>query len=822
MGAGRKTITHTFDSASKVPPQYRDLGEDLCGVIFGTTKDTINECIDGKLFGLPRSHYRYVKNINDGMPLFLFNYTDKLLHGIFEADGEGDADIDPNAWSSVNRNGYPAQVRVRWRRICKPLHESVFQKAIKDNYYSDRHFMFELDQTQVDSLYKLFGETPKSRERPWDAPPPSPPVLSNTTSYNPPKNAWGRPNSGSSTLQKPSLSVPPSSVPQQGLGKSTSVVDERLGSGAKPEHLTRKLKEMDLEGEEYTSNTNGWDLPSAPPSTGWSGLHGLYNTTNPPSQSSAPNGLNGWHKNGGHEHNLGTSNSSTHNFAAPVTSQAPLTVSGQTLTSHPGYQPLNIPSSSLQHSSVPFNGSGGNMYSRNMDFSDPSPTLHEVSSWEAQAQDQMQEEQARLRNDRRNLAEKMQGVDSQVAQSIQTNMEAYATVIYQMRQESMEVRRLKDEMKGYQLELEEMNKLVADNLLLQQRQAVTEQQIQSLLTIVGVMKPKFDEWVETEESESAEELQANEASEVNETVVETAVLEDENAKPEVQESDIYLMGGFKDDIWLDTVACFSPTTRQWKQVASMSRIRSCAAAAVLDAKLYIMGGGDGLTWYDSVEMYEKERDLWVQCAPLQKKRGSLAGAVCQGNIYALGGGDGSEMFNVVEYFSPAVNQWKWTAPMQTKRFCMAATEVNGSLVALGGYDGSAYLTSMERFDPREGIWSYTNPMRSRRGSLSVAILNEKLYAFGGFDGSEFLDSVEVYDPRADRWETAPSMVHRRAYAGAAVIGNDLYSMGGLSGQLHIEQIECYSESQGWREVTMGPETSFDASFVRSFLSVAVL
>lgn len=54
----------------------------------------------------------YVKNINPGMPLFLFNYTKRQLHGIFEAASPGQMNIDPYGWTKdgSKRTLYPAQV----------------------------------------------------------------------------------------------------------------------------------------------------------------------------------------------------------------------------------------------------------------------------------------------------------------------------------------------------------------------------------------------------------------------------------------------------------------------------------------------------------------------------------------------------------------------------------------------------------------------------------------------------------------------------------------------------------------------------------------
>lgn len=62
--------------------------------------------------GLPAKHFSYVKNIDPGLPLFLFNYSNKELHGIFEAASSGEMSINPYAWTKdgSGRTLYPAQV----------------------------------------------------------------------------------------------------------------------------------------------------------------------------------------------------------------------------------------------------------------------------------------------------------------------------------------------------------------------------------------------------------------------------------------------------------------------------------------------------------------------------------------------------------------------------------------------------------------------------------------------------------------------------------------------------------------------------------------
>ncbi|KAI3752739.1 hypothetical protein L2E82_24775 [Cichorium intybus] len=66
-----------------------------------------------KFAGLPNQHFVYVKKIDPGLPLFLINYTDRTLFGMFEAASSGEMNIDPYAWNTdgSQRTPYPAQVQ---------------------------------------------------------------------------------------------------------------------------------------------------------------------------------------------------------------------------------------------------------------------------------------------------------------------------------------------------------------------------------------------------------------------------------------------------------------------------------------------------------------------------------------------------------------------------------------------------------------------------------------------------------------------------------------------------------------------------------------
>ncbi|KAI3830700.1 hypothetical protein MKX03_009901 [Papaver bracteatum] len=165
MGAGRKKKTNPLPERVVRHPSVncsvtaRNLRTDeLGGVILGCTRDTMQECLTNKIFGLPASHYSYIRKIQPGLPLFLFNYSDRKMHGIFEATSHGEMNINPYGWSEDGQEltKYPAQVRVCVRNQCKFLLEEKYKPILIENYYTEDFFWFELDHTQTRNLISLF------------------------------------------------------------------------------------------------------------------------------------------------------------------------------------------------------------------------------------------------------------------------------------------------------------------------------------------------------------------------------------------------------------------------------------------------------------------------------------------------------------------------------------------------------------------------------------------------------------------------------------------------------------------------------------------
>lgn len=141
----------TLPSAEMLPRN-----EVLGGYIFVCNNDTMQEDLKRQLFGLPPRYRDSVRAITPGLPLFLYNYTTHQLHGIFEATSFGGSNIDPTAWEDKKCKGesrFPAQVRIRIRKICKALEEDAFRPVL--HHYDGPKFRLELSIAETLSLLDL-------------------------------------------------------------------------------------------------------------------------------------------------------------------------------------------------------------------------------------------------------------------------------------------------------------------------------------------------------------------------------------------------------------------------------------------------------------------------------------------------------------------------------------------------------------------------------------------------------------------------------------------------------------------------------------------
>ncbi|KAG6515754.1 hypothetical protein ZIOFF_026183 [Zingiber officinale] len=150
--------SNNIDKRFKTLPSTEMLprNEVLGGYIFVCNNDTMQEDLKRQLFGLPPRYRDSVRAITPGLPLFLYNYTTHQLHGIFEAASFGGSNIDPTAWEDKKCKGesrFPAQVRIRVRKLYKALEEDAFRPVL--HHYDGPKFRLELSISETLQLLDL-------------------------------------------------------------------------------------------------------------------------------------------------------------------------------------------------------------------------------------------------------------------------------------------------------------------------------------------------------------------------------------------------------------------------------------------------------------------------------------------------------------------------------------------------------------------------------------------------------------------------------------------------------------------------------------------
>lgn len=706
----------------------------LGGVIFGCKPDTIEECFKKQLFGLPAVHYSYVKNVKPGMPLFLFNYIDRRLHGIFEAASLGQMSIDPYAWSNEDllKTPFPAQVRICIRTRYPPMLESRYKTVLGANYY-DRHlFYFELDHTQTEALISLFKLLPLVNNQV----PAAPSERSIAVSLPP-------------TKRKAPVLPDPKKVKENSKDINPFSVLSNASDGAQENWV-----DFDSDVENASINENSHsdtdEKESEEPVSDWEDLddNALQYQFSPYSNSDEVS-QNSSYKTVCQEVELAE-------CIPPVVN--PASEEKLTMLVH------------NEHKVAVCIGKIESEVNSIMDGVGLQPERHTI-----------------LKKLKELFSMRQQGVSSQdCVESSPDQCVPEETLSCDPLDVTVEDKTSFQEHHG---EFDELRQIIAD--LSKRAEALEKKQKgsdQDLLFLREVVKDSGRKVQQLEYL--VDELQFR----FDSSLSLPGSMHNTLAKPSIFLIGGYngvtwlsSLDSFSPE--KDTMVGLTPM--------SFARSYA-SAAALDGHIFAFGGGGGKSSWYNTVECYSSRNNEWIECPLLNRKKGSLAGISLNSKIYAIGGGDGNETFSEVEMFDPYLGKWLCGPSMLIPRFALAVAELNGTIYATGGYDGSMYLQSAERYDQREGVWVRLPSMNTKRGCHALTVLGESLYAMGGYNGDKMVSSVEIFDPRLNAWRMGDPMSAPRGYAAAVTLDGSAYLIGGLESNVQIlATVEVYNASSGW-------------------------
>ncbi|KAK6929522.1 Development/cell death domain [Dillenia turbinata] len=859
MGAGRKRLTLNLKEKFSLvwtvngSVSARNLKkEDLAGVIFGCKHSTINECYFKQL-QVYQLHMSYVRKINPGLPLFLFNYSDRKLHGIFEAASTGQLSIDPHGWTHDNaeETPYPARVRIQIRAQCFPLSEEQFRPIIADNYYEERLFWFELDRIQTKRLISLFSASP---------------VLANT-SITQNMEKWSTLFSATRFQHNECFDNPAASANsihphhkniewESSWDSPTSIGESEVLEA--PVQETKKKNEQEVG---HVKPNNGYSYPSYA-----SILEAPVKETGEKNEKANEKANSGctyasvlmapvkeaekkWE-----QPNNGCSYASLLRLQNWTSISSPrgnfCIMSGDSCPSSP-YTSKEDKNIKIIESNVFF--PHANELNKKCESSHVTPCLQAngqlLEATNLTDSTGTNEEELVLveHNDDSiyplvvseggvlvsgDMAEGGYLTEPSSAfailgqkNGVETALEEYAEQSYELNLEygssfnacsidgesqCSEASTDKDAIEIYEEGLVRTILNKESSLMVQQMKQEDVGNDENLcLTSTTASQPVYEP-----SSEAAGVL--DKSSDLYAAVAE--LIHEVHKLKASQKKDIQKINSLEQALRIEHYYVSNSETQHlkdrrrtmesWPCREQAKPISSSEQYAEHEKSLLLVGGFDGSSWLSALDAYSPSLDLVKRLSSMSFLRSYASSVKLNGEIYIFGGVNGSSWYDAVESYNLESSRWMIQPSLNKRKGNLAGASINTNIYTLGGGNGSDCFSevelldpnvgrSLERFDHRETSWTRLESMSTRRGCHSLVTMNEKLYALGGHDGFGMLSSVEVFDPQIDSWRTLKPMRDPRGYSGAAVHEGKVYMIGGLNDtEKALNTVEIF-DGNGW-------------------------
>ncbi len=252
----------------------------------------------------------------------------------------------------------------------------------------------------------------------------------------------------------------------------------------------------------------------------------------------------------------------------------------------------------------------------------------------------------------------------------------------------------------------------------------------------------------------------------------------------VVDNKIWIMGGLRNGVPLQTVESYDPQTGAWQTGPPLPIPLHHAAATTYRGEVVVLGGASDQLSDASNKVFALRGGSWVELPSLTHARAAPAAAVVGNKLVAFGGQNAKQLVPQTEVFDG--NSWKDASDMPTPREHLAGVSDGSYVYAIGGRFLSADKNSaaLERFDPQSGTWTKLVGMPTPRGSYGAAFIDGRIVVVGGEEPTRVLNVVEMYDIADGKWSTLPPMPTARHAEVVATVGNTVYSICGANRPTH--------------------------------------
>jgi hypothetical protein len=252
----------------------------------------------------------------------------------------------------------------------------------------------------------------------------------------------------------------------------------------------------------------------------------------------------------------------------------------------------------------------------------------------------------------------------------------------------------------------------------------------------------------------------------------------------VLDDKIWIVGGLRDGVALQTVESYDPRTGVWQPQPSLPVPLHHAAAATYRGEVVVLGGTSGDLTQASAKVFALRDGKWVELPSLTHARAALAAAVAGDKLVVAGGQNAKQLVPQTEVFDGS--SWHDAANMPTPREHLAAVSDGTYVYVVGGRFLSADKNSaaFERFDPQSGAWTKLVDMPTPRGSYGATFIDGRILAVGGEQPTQVVGVAEMYDIADGTWSTLRPMPTPRHAEVVATVGNTVYCIGGANRPTH--------------------------------------